>query len=346
MKRSLTPNERAVLHGLVSRPTLNDRELSETLSVKVSTVTAIRRRLRRVDFFVARRIPMMHRLGWEILVAGLCRLPVAREADAAARMREALGSKHPTFFHVIQAPDHFVFLAQAPTYTAFARDLEVFRASIQRAGLSDGMALQTAVFPLALTCLVNFFDFGRILSQAFGFEDSRGIPTKVEKVGDLELTRKEQDVLKGLVRFPEFSDKAVAAKIKASRQAVSKMRRDFHERGLLRTVRLPDLRALGFELVGAAFVRYPPQAGLKVRAAGIEKVARAAPLFFHAVSNSDAVMLGGIRTYEEVAKLRASLGQFAEEQGLAVAAPETAVGLASMTDIPRNCDFSAVVQML
>src|SRR3972149_3058237 len=98
MKRSLTPNERAVLHGLVSRPTLNDRELSETLSVKVSTVTAIRRRLRRVDFFVARRIPMMHRLGWEILVAGLCRLPVAREADAAARMREALGSKHPTLF--------------------------------------------------------------------------------------------------------------------------------------------------------------------------------------------------------------------------------------------------------
>src|SRR3989304_5426167 len=50
-KRSLTDNERKVLFGLVNRPGLNDRELSEALGIKVSTVTAIRRRLRKADYY-------------------------------------------------------------------------------------------------------------------------------------------------------------------------------------------------------------------------------------------------------------------------------------------------------
>ena len=66
-KRGLTGNEKQVLYGLIHHPVLNDRELSELLGVKVSTVTAIRRRLRRAEYFVTRRLPMMHRLGWEIL---------------------------------------------------------------------------------------------------------------------------------------------------------------------------------------------------------------------------------------------------------------------------------------
>lgn len=346
MKRSLTANERRVLHGLIRGPTKNDRELSESLDIKVSTVTAIRRRLRRADYFLTRRIPMMNRLGWEILAAGYGRLSPTRGAAATARLRDLMGDRFPTVFHLADAPDHFLFLAVAQDYTAFARDLEDLRYAMHKAGILDEAPLQTAVLPVGLTVIGNFFDFGQVLAIAFGMEERVPLRLEPEKVGDIELTRKETDVLVGLVRFPELADKAVAAKIKASRQAVSKMRREFEAIGLLRTAHLPNIRALGFELYGSVFSRFAPGATVAARRDGIERVLRSTPNFFHAASNSDAILLGAVRSYEHFSSLRATLSKYYADKGFFSGEPTIHLGLVSMTEVLRNCDFSPLVQSL
>src|SRR5512136_700682 len=111
-KRGLTPNEKQVLYGLVRHPVLNDRELSELLDVKVSTVTAIRRRLRHAEYFTTRRVPMMHRLGWELLK-----------------------DRFPGLFHVVASSDHLSFLGFAHNYTAARREADDLRVSLDRAKL-------------------------------------------------------------------------------------------------------------------------------------------------------------------------------------------------------------------
>lgn len=345
-KRSLTGNEKQVLYGLVRFPTLNDRELSETLGIKVSTVTAIRRRLRRADCFVTRRLPMMHRIGWEILAAGHGRLSPTRVSGMSTRMKEILGDRFPCIFYFSDSPDHFLFLASAPNFTTYKKDLEDLRLALHRAGLMANGDIQSAVLPLSVSVMPNFFDYSHVLAVAFGIEDKTTFRVEPTKVGDVTLTRKETEVLRGLVRFPEMSDKAVAQKIKASRQAVSKMRREFEETGLLRTVRLPNVRALGFELFAAAFVKFVPTATIKARAGLIEKVLRLTPQFFYAACNSDSVLLGALKSYEHFAALRANLEKTYGEKGFLAGEPTTHLGVVGMTEIVRNCEFSHLVQAL
>ncbi len=344
-KRGLTANEKQVLYGLVRHPVLNDRELSELLNVKVSTVTAIRRRLRRADYFATRRIPMMNRLGWELLVAGHARLDLT-QGQALPRLRDALKDRLPSLFHVTAAADHLSFLGFAQDFTSARSEVDELRQSLDRAKLlSDGDVHLTAL-PMSLTSVPAFFDYSHTLALAFDLEDRMSPRLDRAKVGDVELTRKETEVLKGLVRYPELSDKALASRVKVSRQAVSKMRREFESEGLIRTARLPNLRLLGFDLYITAFARFVPASTLRSRMDAFERLLRQSPTFFLASDDSEAVVIGASRTYEQFSLLRASLTKHFQERGHLGSEPEVYVGLTSTTETLRNCEFGPVVQGL
>lgn len=345
-KRGLTGNEKQVLYGLIHHPILNDRELSELLGVKVSTVTAIRRRLRRAEYFVTRRVPMMHRLGWEILAGGHARLDIAQGPQSAARLREALKDRLPNLFHVAVSSDHFTFLAAAPNYTAFRHDTDELRQLLEKTKLLGDGDVTTVVFPMSLCVVPTFFDFSHALALAFGMEERVSFKPEYAKQGDVDLTRKETEVLKGLVRYPELSDKALAQKVKVSRQAVSKMRREFEEEGILRTVRVPSMRALGFELYVTSFAHFAPSATVKARTDAIEKLLRLAPTFFLASSDMDAVLLGAAKNYEQFSTLRATITKYHEERGFLMGDPDTYLALTGNLDILRNCEFAPLVGSL
>lgn len=345
-KRGLTANEKQVLYGLVRHPVLNDRELSELLNVKVSTVTAIRRRLRRADYFVTRRIPMMNRLGWELLVGGHARLDLTQGSQVLTRLRETFRDRLPGLFHVAASADSLTFLGFARDYTAARAEVNELRQALDHAKLLGDTDVRMSALPMSLSSVPVFFDFSHSLALAFGIEDRPAPKLEHAKVGDIELTRKETDVLKGLVRYPEISDKALAARVKVSRQAVSKMRREFETEGLLRTIRLPNLRLLGFELYVSAFARFAPASTLKARSEAFERLLRSTPTFFLASDDAEAVIVGTARTYEQFSLLRGTLTKQFEEHGHLRGDPDVYVGLTSTTEILRSCEFGPLVQDL
>ncbi len=345
-KRGLTGNEKRVLYGLVRHPTLNDRELSELLQVKVSTVTAIRRRLRRADYFTTRRLPMMHRLGWEILVGGRFRLDLTLGPQAIPRLREILKDRFPSIFHVTASSDHLVFLAFARNYTNLRRDVDDLRQSLDRYELLGDGDVHFTALPMTASVLPIFFDYSHALALAFGIEDRLAMKLEPARGGDVNLTRKETEVLKGLVRYPELSDKALAQRVKVSRQAVSKMRREFEADGLIRTVRLPNLRLLGFDLYVTAFARFSPSSTIRSRQDGVEKLLRVAPIFVVASDDAEGIVIGAAQSYEQFAILRSSLTKHFQERGFLSADPEVYVSLTNATEFVRNCDFGPLVQGL
>lgn len=345
-KRGLTVNEKHVLYGLVRHPVLNDRELSELLSVKVSTVTAIRRRLRRADYFVTRRIPMMHRLGWELLIGGHARLDLTQGGQVVPRLREQLKDRLPGLFHVAAAADHFSFLGYARDYSAARAEVDELRQSLDRAGLLAGGDLSFSAFPMGLSAVPAFFDYSHALALTFGLEDRFAVRSERAKTADIELTRKETEVLKGLVRYPEVSDKGLAQRVKVSRQAVSKMRREFEAEGLIRTARIPNLRLLGFDLYVAAFARFVPSSTIKTRTEAVERLLKVAPVFFFLSDDAEVAVVGTSKSYEQFSTLRAALVKHFQERGYLHGDPEIYVGLTSSTEILRNCEFGPLVQDL
>jgi len=345
-KRGLTGNEKQVLYGLVRHPVLNDRELSELLSVKVSTVTAIRRRLRRADYFVTRRIPMLHRLGWELLIGGHARLDLTQGSQVVPRLRDALKDRLPGLFHVAAAADHLSFLGFARDYTGARSEVDDLRQSLDRAHLLSDGDVSLYAFPMSLSIVPTFFDYSHPLALTFGIEDRPTVRMDRGKTGDIELTRKETEVLKGLVRFPEVSDKGLAQRVKVSRQAVSKMRREFEAEGLLRTARIPNLRLLGFDLYVVAFARFVPSSTLKTRTDAMERMLKVAPVFFLVSDDAEIAVVGASKSYEQFSTLRAGLTKHFQERGYLRGDPEVYVGLTSATEVVRNCEFGPLIQDL
>lgn len=345
-KRGLTANEKQVLYGLVRHPVLNDRELSELLGVKVSTVTAIRRRLRRAEYFVTRRIPMMNRLGWELLIGGHARLELTQGSQALPHLREALKDRFRGLFHVVASTDHLSFLGFAADYTAARTEVGELRQALDRAKLLADGDLRFFALPMSLSVVPAFFDYSHTLALAFDMDDRIAARMEHAKVGDISLSRKETEVLKGLVRFPELSDKALAGRVRVSRQAVSKMRRQFEADGLLRTARLPNLRLLGFDLYVNAFARFAPASTIRARADAFDRLLKTSPTFFLASDDTEAFIVGAARTYEQFSVLRTTLTKHFEEREHLAGDPEVFVGLTSTTEILRNCEFGPLVQEL
>lgn len=345
-KRGLTGNEKQVLYGLVRHPVLNDRELSELLNVKVSTVTAIRRRLRHADYFATRRVPLLHRLGWELLVGGSARLDLTQGSQSLPRLRDLLRDRFPDLFHVVASADHLSFLGFARNFTAARKEVDDLRSSLERAQLLGEGDVDLSAFPMSLSILPAFFDYSHSLALAFGITDRPSFKMDHAKSGDIELSRKETEVLKGLVRFPELSDKALAQRVKVSRQAVSKMRREFEGEGLIRTVRVPNLRLLGFELYITAFARFGPGSPLRARTESFERLLRSTPSFFLVADETEAVVIGTSRSYEEYSVLNAGLTKHFKERNFLAVDPRVYVGLTASTEILRNCEFGPLVQSL
>ena len=68
-KVDLTKNVKLMLYGLVKHPQLTDKQLSEKLDLKHSTVTSIRHRLRENEYFRKLMIPRLQNMGCQMLVA-------------------------------------------------------------------------------------------------------------------------------------------------------------------------------------------------------------------------------------------------------------------------------------
>ena len=67
MTKPLTDREKSVLYEIVKSPHYNDYKLAEHTNIKLSTVTAIRRRLKKNGIYHTIRIPNLQFLGAELL---------------------------------------------------------------------------------------------------------------------------------------------------------------------------------------------------------------------------------------------------------------------------------------
>jgi hypothetical protein len=62
-----------------------------------------------------------------------------------------------------------------------------------------------------------------------------------------------------LVKYPELSDGHLGKKLGISRHTVSRLRRDFEQKNLMKKSNLPNLRKLGFEILTFMHIQFDPR---------------------------------------------------------------------------------------
>jgi len=301
----LTLNEKTVLWALTKWPTANDRQLAQSIDIKMSTITAIRNRLRRANLFKAVRIPLLSRLGCELLTVSCYRLsPTKSPKDTLKELNSTLASQDSTFYAIA---DRFQLLTMSfhKNYTDLYISEETLRAQFHDKSLTEPESHHTvqSIFPLELTRLINIFDFSELVRKRFDLKvKSETTPTPAAKSppGQTTLSNIEKKVYQGLIANPDIVDNSIAKKIGVTRQSVTKIRRRLQSEGLLLTAKLPDLEALGSQIVAFAHYRLKEGANLQKRKKALAWTASELPGFFQVANDHEGVILGLARDFPDV----------------------------------------------
>jgi DNA-binding MarR family transcriptional regulator len=341
--RGLSANEKLAFYGLVRFPSRNDRELASELGLRISTVTAIRNRLLRSGRLRSVRIPYLERLGGELLIVTVARLNVLLPREELLRsLRDVLSGMDDVFFAVADT-EHLLLFSMCRNYTDAWTDSEKgCQLLADRGALAGGASgRQTVIFPLNETRLLRFFDFSRILAQAFCIGRPATDPPAPVRAGSpspRRLSRIEKRVLLGLVRFPGLADNEVARRTGVTRQSLSKIRRRLESERLLLPARIPDMQRTGLEILAVSRYETMPGASSTARRKGVERALRDMPAFFHVAGQREGIMMGLAGNFTDLQRRRRGASRAYQERGLF--RDEPSLTLISVPDLVVVKDFS------
>jgi DNA-binding MarR family transcriptional regulator len=345
MTTTFTPAEKSVLHGLVKHPTLNDRELSEMIGVKPSTTTAIRRRLHKKGVFSTKRIPMGHKLGFEILAVAYGKMkPTLSEKDRQAFRDWVKGI--PYVFLSLECSDSILNMAYLKNFSMYRQYTDTTTDMFKHSELVDAKTWVAVIFGFDTSRLLTYFDCGPAVRHMFDIKEEVDVDSSFEEHSPEKLTKKEVSVLRGLVQYPESTDKEVAEKIGASRQAVSTMKKRFEDAGIIKTVRMVDMESIGYSILVLAHSAFAPHATMKIREKGIKVVKETIPAIFNVASNPENVMFAPVIDYDEYHKIRTETLRLYMEKEYLLEEPSVTLLPLSDTTIIKDYDFSGFMDIV
>jgi DNA-binding MarR family transcriptional regulator len=320
--KKLTKNEKDTLWGLVNHPTLNDRALAKKTRLKLSTVTAIRRRLREKDYFWTVNIPNFSRLGLELLCVEYGVFNEAVPLERRKKYFTEFVSEEPSAVFAVMSRSNGVVFCIAHNYSQATTMMEKMEIFFMSHHLIEEDAWKRAIFPFSTSRFWNFFSFSPVLRYVHSMKKKPKIPefAKSRKAGISKLSKKEKRVMYGLVKYPEESDSAIADRFDISRQAVSNIKKRFVKDDLLSTQRILNFEKMGCELLTFSYTFFGPKTPLESRKGGIDYVMSVFPAFMGISSNFENVLFGAVREYPEYDSMRENLLSFYKSH-LSIARP-------------------------
>ncbi|UCF08894.1 MAG: hypothetical protein JSW28_04165 [Thermoplasmata archaeon] len=322
--KNLTKNEKDTLWGLVNHPQLNDKALAKKIHLKLSTVTAIRRRLRERGYFSTVNIPDLYRLGYEMLSVDYGEFNEATPLERRVKYFKEFVSKEPNAVFAVMSRANGVVFNIVNNYSEAATIRERMEIFFTSHHLVDEGSWGRAIFPFKTSKFWNFFSFPPVLRYVHFQKKKINVPefSANKEAGQVSLSKKEKMVLFGLVKYPEEPDSNIAERFGVSRQGVSNIKKRFVSEGLLSTQRIMNFDHTGCELLVFAYTFFGPRAPLRMRKSGLEYTQSLAPAFVGVSSNFENILFAAIREYSEYEKMREQILSFYKSHMSLAKSPE------------------------
>jgi len=260
-KFELTKKEKLMLYGIAKYPQLTDKELSEKLNLKHSTITSIRHRLKENEYIRKLIIPKLQSLGCEMLVVIYTHfsplIPLHERIEITGKTIEVFDE----IFFSVGEQDKGFSLSLSKDYATIGRINDIRTQTFGGRGLLEEEYPNTVVFPFEISKIYRFFDFAPLLNSSFelGLETTVNIE-KVDFVSSENVVSDtEKNVYCMLVSYPELSDSDVGRELGISRHTVSRLRRKFENSNLISKITLPNIVKLGFEILVFYHIRFDPR---------------------------------------------------------------------------------------
>jgi len=296
-KIELTENEQKVLFGLISNPSLNDSELSKKINIKLSTLTSIKRRLIQQDAFMQKKIPLLNRLGSEILAVIHSEfnpiIPLKKRIETTKESIEI----YDEIFYSIGVQEKGFSISLSKNYTNISKINDIRRETFGKLGLLEKEHPNEMVFPFQGSDIIRFFQFNRVIRSFYKlnfdmdytdeewFRYSRG----------LKLNKKEKMVYAAIIKHPQATTRMIGEMVNLSRHTISRLKKKFYQQKILKDITIPNLHALGFEIL--AFYHFQFNPGKYPNIQDIEKIDTPSTIFL-ARKRFETVMISAYPSYQ------------------------------------------------
>lgn len=260
-KLELNDKEKLLMYGLVTYPHSTDKQLSEQLNLKHSTVTSIRHRLRKNEYFRSIIIPNLQSMGCKMLVTIYTDfsplIPLDERVEITGRTIEVFDE----IFLSVGDQDKGFSLSLSKDYASIGKINDIRTETFGGRGLLEDQYPNMVVFPFEISKIYRFFNFSHLLKESFDLdfetEETFG-SVEISNREDSNFSETEKSVYFMIVKYPELSDSSIGREIGISRHTVSRLKRRFRNENLIRRVTLPNLNKLNFEILTFFHIRFDP----------------------------------------------------------------------------------------
>jgi len=260
-KLELNNKEKLTLYGLVTYPYSTDKQLSEQLNLKHSTITSIRHRLRKNEYFRSIIIPNLQNMGCKMLVTIYTDfsplIPLDERVEITGRTIEVFDE----IFLSVGDQDKGFSLSLSKDYATIGKINDIRTITFGGRGLLEDKYPNMVVFPFEISKVYRFFNFSYLLKESFNLDletEETFRYVEISNREDINFSETEKSVYFMLVKYPELSDSSIGREIGISRHTISRLKRRFRSENLIRRVTLPDLKKLNFEILTFFHIRFDP----------------------------------------------------------------------------------------
>ena len=349
--KELSRNEQAIFYGQIRYPLLNDRELADRLDFKMTTLTAIKNRLKKSGYLSKIRVPMFHKFGCELFQVSFGQAYAPDSTSDVSKVLAQCERPNPRCFHSMQNSHQHMFMQVFRNYTEAKRINDRFTKAYLQDKFHGENSFKQVLFPFQLINVLNIFDYAPILKKTFSIEEPK-MANKGNKGNQrvnlvpqaVRLKKLEKKILYGLVKYPSIADSRVCKKIGTTRQAVARMRKKFEKDGIIRTIKVANLQKIGYNLFVLFHIRLDPSRNAREIKDGINKIIDIMPPVFMVSEDIQIIHLSAFRNFEHCLEVTNELYSFFVRNELFETSPASIPFSIHSVNMGMNHDYSRAIK--
>ena len=338
----LTKNEKKVIYGLVRYSGKNDKEISKLINVKLSTITSIKKRLYQKNYLKTLTVPLLHNLGCEMLAVIYTQfnpvIPLLERVKTTKRTIEVFEE----IFYSIGEQEKGFSISLSKNYSNIGRINDIRTETFGKVGLLEKEYPNEIVFPFEISKIKRFFDFSRIIEEFFNLQNIINKNDNhiwfVEK-NDIELNVKEKKVFLNIIKNPTATTQKIGEIVGLSRHTVSRMKKSFFENGIIRSITIPNLKNLGFEILAFYPINFNPNNHPTEK--DIDFLDTNSTIFF-ARRKFKGVIISAYPTYQSYKEDKMHKIRYLKENDLIVETPSVGKYMFDRMIVIKDFNFSAI----
>jgi len=263
---NLSRNEKVVLFCLIKAPLLNDRQIASYTGIKMSTITAIRNRLSKRELYSTVRVPLLPPERCELLHLSVIPVANVKGKQRPTLVREICSNIPEVSLCTLDS--EALLLGMARNYPDYKQAKHTFIDGLVQRGLYHDDTGWDHIFSLGGCDVSNLYDHSHLLSIHFQKKGGIEMPTiRLPSIASSDITpistSVERKVYLGLIRYPMSPDTKLSEHIHITRQIIAKLRNRFEKERLMKTVRLVNLKRMGFKVLSFVSMSFDPAATIK-----------------------------------------------------------------------------------